>query len=54
MLGSVNNPTTTEGGGMTTILQNSAIDKLPAEELEATLNAFIEPVCWEKLKSELV
>ena len=29
---------------MDTILQNSAIDKLPAEELEATLNAFIEPV----------
>jgi hypothetical protein len=29
---------------MNTILQNSAFDKLPAEELEATLNAFIEPV----------
>jgi hypothetical protein len=29
---------------MNTILQNSAIDKLPAEELEATLNAFMEPV----------
>jgi hypothetical protein len=29
---------------MTTILQNSVIDKLPVEELTATLDVFIEPV----------
>ena len=29
---------------MNTILQNSAIDKLPMKELTATLDAFMEPV----------
>lgn len=44
MIGSVNNQTTAEGGGMDTILQNSAIDKLPMKELTATLDAFMGPV----------
>jgi hypothetical protein len=44
MFGSANNQTTTEGEGMTAILQDSVIDKLPMEELTATLKAFIEPV----------
>jgi hypothetical protein len=44
MLGSVNNQPTAEGGEMKTILQNSAIDKLPMKELTATLDAFMEPV----------
>jgi hypothetical protein len=44
MFGSANNQTTTEGGGMNTILQTSVIDKLPMEELTATQEVFMEPV----------
>jgi hypothetical protein len=44
MFGSANNQTTTEGGGMSTILQTSVIDKLPMEELAATQEVFMEPV----------
>jgi hypothetical protein len=44
MLGSIKNQTTAEGGGILTILQESAIDSLPATELIAMAEAFLAPV----------
>jgi hypothetical protein len=41
MLGSASYQTTAEGGAMSSMLQNKAIDKLPVAELQADLDRFL-------------